>query len=146
MEPVQKSKVLRDQTEAARIWRLNLQLSTELLNEAAAEIEALGLEAKEFFVLDGIEARPYPAELARCLSMPKPSMTLYLKHLQGKGFLVRRIDSQDLRRHRLKLTASGRTTLTQARAVLSDHYGARLARLSGGERDEFARTLEKLTG
>ena len=134
-----------DRADAARIWRLNFQLSTEVLNEAASEIEALGLEAKEFFVLDGVEERPYPAELARYLSMPKPTMTLYLKNLQGKGFIVRAIDLQDLRRHRLELTASGRETVTQARAIFSGWYGERLGRLSRREQGEFAKLLEKLT-
>jgi DNA-binding MarR family transcriptional regulator len=131
--------------EAARIWRLNLQLSTELLKEAASGIEALGLEPKEFFVLDAVEERPYPAELARGLSMPKPTMTLYLRSLQAKGFLARGIDAQDLRRHRLELTAAGRETLTRARAILTSCYGERLVRLSSHEQSEFARLLQKLT-
>ncbi|MEO9337140.1 MarR family transcriptional regulator [Mesorhizobium sp. SB112] len=133
------------EADAARIFRLNLQLSTETLTAAVPEIEALGLEAKEFFVLDGLEERPYPAELARHLSIPKPTVTLYLKTLQGKGLMARAIDSNDLRRHRLELTEAGRETLTQARAILADRYGERLARLSRREQDEFAKLLEKLS-
>lgn len=133
-----------DEADAATIFRLNFRFSTEVLNEAAPEIEALGLEPKEFFVLDGVEERPYPAELARYLSMPKPTITLYLKNLQGKGFIVRAIDDQDLRRHRLELTESGRRTVTESRAVLSGRYAERLGRLSAGEQAEFATLLEKL--
>lgn len=51
-------------SEAERIFRLNLQLSTETLMAAAPEIEALGLEPKAFFVLDGIDLQPFPASLA----------------------------------------------------------------------------------
>src|SRR5690349_10055681 len=116
--------------DGARIFRLNLRLSTETLAAAAPEIEAVGLEPKEFFVLDGLEERPYPAELARHLSMPKPTVTLYLKNLQGRGLIVRAIDRQDMRRHRLELTELGRETVTSARAILSARYGERLARLS----------------
>ncbi len=130
--------------EAARIFRLNLQLSTETLIAAAPEIEALGLDAKEFFVLDGLEERAYPAELARHLSMPKPTITLYLKSLQGKGFIVRAIDARDLRRHRLDLTKLGYQTITQARASLASRYGERLSRLSRREQIEFAKLLEKI--
>jgi DNA-binding MarR family transcriptional regulator len=133
-----------NEADAARIFRLNFRFSTEVLNEAAPEIEASGLEPKEFFVLDGVEERPYPAELARYLSMPKPTITLYLKNLQGKGFIVRTIDEQDLRRHRLELTASGRRTVTKARAALSCRYAERLGRLSPSEQGEFAALLEKL--
>jgi DNA-binding MarR family transcriptional regulator len=132
--------------DVGRIFRLNLQLSTETLTAAAPEIEALGLEAKEFFVLDGLQDRPYPAELARHLSMPKPTVTLYLKNLEGKGLIARAIDSNDLRRHRLELTKTGRDTLTQARAILSRRYAERLARLNSREQAEFANLLEKLCG
>jgi DNA-binding MarR family transcriptional regulator len=134
-----------NEVDAARIFRLNLQLSTETLNAATPEIEALGLDAKEFFVLDGVEERPYPAELARHLSMPKPTITLYLKNLQRKGLIGRAIDPQDLRRHHLELTASGREVVTQARGILSGRYGKQLSRLSRSEQGEFAKLLEKLT-
>ncbi len=134
-----------DEADAARIFRLNLQLSTETLTAAAPEIEALGLEAKEFFVLDGLEERPYPAELARHLSMPKPTITLHLKNLQAKGFILRAIDPEDLRRHRLELTPLGGETVTAARATLSGRYGEKLARLNSRERNEFGRLLAKLT-
>ena len=130
--------------EATRIWRLNFQLSTGVLDEAAAEIEALGVEVKAFFVLDGVEEQPYPAQLANRLSIPRPTMTLYLKDLEAKGFLSRAIDPGDLRRHRLRLTDSGRTTVAKARAILSRCYGRRLDRLSGPERAAFSTLLEKL--
>lgn len=132
--------------DAARVFRLTLQLSTETLNGAASEIEALGMEVKAFFVLDGVEERPYPAELSRHLSIPRPTMTLYLKNLQARGFIVRAIDPQDLRRHRLELTASGRDVLARAREHLFGRYRDRLLRLSPEEQTEFARLLEKLVG
>src|SRR5258705_13897355 len=88
---------------AAIVWKLNLKLSKDLLIEAAAEIEALGIEPKEFFVLDAVTDQPYPAELSEHLSMPKPTTTLYLKNLEALGFLGRVIDRRDLRRHRLEL-------------------------------------------
>jgi DNA-binding MarR family transcriptional regulator len=132
------------EADAARTFRLNLQLSTETLAAAAPEIEALGLEAKEFFVLDALEERPYPAELARRLSMPKPTVTLYLKNLEARGLIVRAIDARDLRRHRLEMTALGLQTVAQARAILARRYGERLALLSAREQVEFAKLLEKL--
>lgn len=134
------------EADGARVFRLNLQLSTDTLTAAAPAIEALGLEAKEFFVLDGLDERPYPAELSRHLSIPKPTITLYLKNLQAKGLIGRVIDTHDLRRHRLKLTSSGRRVLDEARTVLSMHYSRRLMRLSKAEQVEFAKLLEKLTG
>lgn len=130
--------------DGTRIFRLNLQLSTETLTAAAPEIEALGLEPKEFFVLDGLEERPYPAELAKQLSMPKPTITAYLKGFEAQGLIGRAIDPKDLRRHRLELTEAGREKLVRARKILTDRYGEKLARLNRREQDEFAKLLEKL--
>lgn len=129
---------------AARIWRLTYQFSAEVLTEASPQIEALGLEPKEFFVLDGIEKRPFPAELARHLSMPKPTVTAYLKSLQAKAFIAREIDAQDLRRHRLVLTSTGQAVIAAARNALAAQYDIRLARLKKSDRADFERLLELL--
>jgi DNA-binding MarR family transcriptional regulator len=128
----------------AGLFRLNLRLSTETLTEAASALEALGLEAKEFFVLDGIEERPFPAELSRHLSIPKPTMSMYVKGLERKGLIGRAIDPGDLRRHRLALTPAGEDVLTKARMHLFERYGVRLARLSEREQVQFAKLLAKL--
>ncbi len=132
-------------TDAARAWRLNHRLSTGVIDEAASGIAALGLEVKEFFVLDGVEETPYPAELAKRLFIAKPTITMYLKSLEAKGFVRREIDPEDLRRHRLLVTPSGRSAVTRARAIISSMFGKRLARLNDSERDEFQRLLEKLS-
>lgn len=136
---------MTDLAVAAHVWKLNFLFSTEVLTEAASEIEALGVEPKEFFLLDGVPERPYPAELARQLSMAKPSVTLHLKNLQAKGFITRGIDPNDLRRHSLALTELGRETLEKARRIIALKYGERLSRLTPGERKDFAAMLEKLT-
>ncbi|MFK4808731.1 MarR family winged helix-turn-helix transcriptional regulator [Devosia sp. ZW T5_3] len=133
-----------DDASAARIWRLTYQFSAEVLTEAAIQLEALGLEPKEFFVLDGIDERPFPAELARYLSMPKPTVTAYLKSLQAKEFIAREIDAQDLRRHRLVLTPAGQIAITAARKALAARYDVRLARLKKSDRADFERLLERL--
>lgn len=135
-----------DEARAARVWRLTFQFSAEILAEAATEMEALGLEPKEFFVLDGIEARPFPAELARHLSMPKPTVTAYVKSLEAKAFIHREIDAKDLRRHRLALTPAGLAALDRARKILAGRYASRLQRFNSRERAEFEVLLGKLVG
>jgi hypothetical protein len=45
---------MSERGDGARIWGLNFRLSTVVLGEAAAGIEALGIETKEFFVLAGM--------------------------------------------------------------------------------------------
>lgn len=131
--------------DAATIFSLSTRLSVDLLAEATPAIEALGLEPKAFFVLNAIEEQPYPAELAQLLSMPRPTITTYLKALEARRLIRRELESSDLRRHRLALTAAGRKTLSAARDILAARYDARLGRLTSSEKATFATLLEKLT-
>lgn len=136
--------MLTSRTSAIGMWGLYYRLLTGVVKESATDVGDLGIDIKEFFVLDDVEQCPYPAELAKRLSIPKATMTGYLKSLEAKGFVRREIDPEDLRRHRLTLTAAGSATVTGARAVLSDRFGKRLARLDGAERGELQGLLEKL--
>jgi len=131
-------------TEVGRIWSLNYRLLMSVITSVASDITELGLETKELFVLAEVEAHPHPAKLAGVLSMPKPTVTMYVKRLEAAGFLRREIDGADLRRHRLMLTPDGRKTMARGLALLSKAFGARLARLSSVQRSELATLLEKL--
>ena len=102
-----------------------------VISSVEADIAALGLESKELFLLAEIDEHPYPAELAATLSMPKATVTLYLKRLEAAGFVRREIDPADLRRHRLLLTPAGRQATKDGLAFLSDAFGKRLERLTG---------------
>jgi DNA-binding MarR family transcriptional regulator len=130
--------------DAGKIWSLNYQLLMSVMASVAPEITELGLEAKELFVLTEVETHPHPAELAGVLSMPKPTITIYVKRLEAAGFLRREIDGKDLRRHRLFLTPEGRKTMARGQALLSKAFGARLARLNTVQQSELATLLEKL--
>ena len=94
--------------DAAKIWSLNYRVLLSVISCAEADISALGLDSKELFLLAEIDEHPYPAELAATLSMPKATVTVYLKRLEAAGFVRREIDPADLRRHRLLLTPAGR--------------------------------------
>ncbi|MCX6471923.1 MAG: MarR family winged helix-turn-helix transcriptional regulator [Corynebacteriales bacterium] len=131
-------------SNAARIWSLNHQVLTRVMNECAPDIEAVGLEAKEFFVLGEIDDCRYPAELALRLALPKPSVTVYLRNLEAKGFVRREIDPGDLRRHRLVVTPSGIDTLEKALNILSARFDEWLVRLDTSEQVELQRLLAKL--
>jgi DNA-binding MarR family transcriptional regulator len=116
-----------------------------VITSVAPEITELGLEVKELFVLAEMDAHPHPAELAGVLSMPKPTVTMYVKRLEAAGFVRREIDGADLRRHRLILTPEGRKTMARGLALLSNAFGARLARLNSTQQSELATLLEKLS-
>jgi DNA-binding MarR family transcriptional regulator len=131
--------------DVGKIWSLNYQLLMSVITSVAPDITELGLETKELFVLAEVDMHPHPAELAGVLSMPKPTVTMYVKRLQAAGFLRREIDGADLRRHRLILTPEGRKTMARGLALLSKAFGVRLARLSSAQQSELAALLGKLS-
>lgn len=130
--------------EAAKIWSLNYRLLLSVMSSAEAAISALGLESKELFLLAEVDDHPYPAELATALSMPKATVTLYLKRLEAAGFVRREIDPADLRRHRLLLTPDGRKVAAAGQAVVSEEFNKRLGRLTAAQQNDLKDMLEKI--
>jgi DNA-binding MarR family transcriptional regulator len=131
--------------DAVQLWSLNYRLLMSVITGVTPDIAALGIETKELFVLAEIDEHPHPAELAQRLCMPKPSVTVYLKHLEAAGFVRREIDPEDLRRHRLLVTPAGRRIMTRGLTLLSEAFGARLVRLSAAEQAELGALLEKMS-
>jgi len=131
--------------DPAKLWSLSYRLLMSVISHVSADVTSLGVETKELFVLAALEEHPYPAELAATLSMPKPTVTVYVKRLEAAGFLSREIDAKDLRRHRLRLTPAGRKVMHQGLALVSDAFGARLGRLSAAQQEELRVLLEKMS-
>ncbi|MDI1442616.1 MarR family transcriptional regulator [Polyangium sp. 6x1] len=123
------------------LWTLNFEMTMGVMAEVEPEVRELGLEMKEFFLLGKLDDHPYPADLARALITPKPTITFMVKRLEAAGFVKRQTEADDLRRFRLTLTPSGRKTMEATRAILDEAFGRRLARLSAGERAELLRIL-----
>lgn len=126
------------------LWTQNFELSMTVMAEVEPEVRELGLEMKEFFLLGKLDEHPHPADLARALITPKPSITFMVKRLEAAGFVERRTEAADLRRFRLTLTRSGRKAMEAARAILDEAFARRLARLSPAERAELSRLLGRL--
>lgn len=131
--------------DAAKLWSLDYRLVSGVIVSVTPQLEALGLEVKELFILAAIDGHPHPAALADTLCMPKPTVTVYLKKLVAANLVRREIDAGDLRRHRLDLTAAGRKVTARGLALLSEAFGVRLARLTAAEQAQFAALLEKLS-
>jgi DNA-binding MarR family transcriptional regulator len=130
--------------DAAKIWSLNYRVLLSVIASVETDITALGVDSKELFLLAEIDDHPYPAELAATLSMPKATVTLYLKRLEAAGFVSREIDPADLRRHRLQLTPAGRRATNDGLALLSDAFGKRLERLTRVQQRELKDLLEQI--
>jgi len=123
------------------LWTLHFEMTMGVMAEVEPEVRAQGIEMKEFFLLGKLDDHPYPADLARALLTPKPTITFMVKRLEAAGFVKRQTEADDLRRFRLTLTPSGRKAMEAARTILDEAFGRRLARLATGERAELTRIL-----
>jgi DNA-binding MarR family transcriptional regulator len=127
------------------LWTLNFRLTMAVLVEVAPRVRALKLEMKEFFLLSELDEHESPADLARVLMLPKPSVTFMVKRMEAAGYIKRELQPADLRRFRLTLTASGRKAMGRAREILDGAFARRLAQLTQAQRAELQRLLERMS-
>jgi len=126
------------------LWTLNLKVMTSLMADVAPRIRALRLEMKEFLLLSKLDEHPNPADLARALVTPKPSVTFMVKRMEAVGYVRRELQPDDLRRFRLTLTPSGRSAMERARRIFDEEFGRRLSRLTQAQRLELMRIFERM--
>jgi DNA-binding MarR family transcriptional regulator len=131
--------------DPAKTWGNVYRMVSTLIRDVAPEIGKLDLEVKELFLLAEIDEYPFPAEIADRCTMPKPTVTVYLKRLEAAGFVKREIDPGDLRRHKITLTPAGRKVVTKGLAMLSEAFGVRLNRLTSSEQASFLQIIEKMS-
>jgi DNA-binding MarR family transcriptional regulator len=126
----------------ANLW----QLIQSVLDDSEPALETLGLSPKAFFLLGTVEEHPFPAEIARKMHLPPPTVTYMVKQLEEKGFLERRAEPGDLRKFRLVQTVAGRKALDQGQEVLGLVLGQRLHRLDREEIVIFDQIVKRLAG
>jgi DNA-binding MarR family transcriptional regulator len=126
----------------ANLW----QLIQSVLDESEPDMEALGLSPKAFFLLAAVEECAFPAEIARRMHLPPPTVTYLIKQLEERGFLERRTEPGDLRKFRLVQTVAGRDALDRGQEVLGFVLGKRLKRLNRAEIVTFDEIVKRLAG
>ena len=124
----------------SHVW----QLTTSLMDEAAPALEALGVHPKALFLMAALEHHACPAQLARALTLPPPTVTYIVKALEAKGYVVRRPVPADLRKFRITLTPRGREALSMGRQKIAEAFAGRLGRLSPEEVAALDRSLARL--
>ncbi|HEX4457932.1 MAG TPA: MarR family transcriptional regulator [Polyangia bacterium] len=126
------------------LWTLNFQVMTSLMTVVGPRLRALKMEMKEFLLLTELDAHPNPADLARAMMTPKPTVTFLVKRMEAAGYIKREMQTDDLRRFHLTLTPSGRRAMEAAREIFDEEFGRRLARLTQAQRAELLRIFERL--
>ena len=130
-----------------RPWELllrNVNVLHSVLEKAEPELSLLELDAKRLFILCMVDANPFPADLARALSLPKPSMTFLMKKLEESGYLRRQGEKGDLRRYRLTITPAGIKARDKGAEAVNRIFGVSLNRLSAADQATLSRIIDQL--
>ena len=121
------------------------RLTKQMLRRTSAE--ALGMDLRLLMALSYVgdhDGAPQH-ELVDALCMDAKNVVLLLNELEDGGYLVRRRDSEDRRRHRVHITAAGRQALERASRTLDELEDEVLGALDADERavlwDLLARAL-----
>jgi len=130
-----------------RPWELllrNVNVLQSILEKAEPELSLLELDARRLFILCTVEANAFPADLARVLSLPKPSITFLIKKLEESGYLRRQGEKGDLRRYRLTITPAGIKARDKGAEAVNRIFGACLNRLSAADQATLSRIVDQL--
>ena len=130
-----------------RPWELllrNVNVLHSVLEKAEPELSLLELDTKRLFILCMVDANAFPADLARALSLPKPSMTFLVKKLEESGYLRRQGEKGDLRRYRLSITPAGIKARDKGAEAVNRIFGACLNSLSASDQATLSRIVDQL--
>ena len=122
------------------------RLGFAVRDRVADAFEDAGASAYHYAVLAVLEEgdRDTQATIADALAYDRSYLVGLLDELEERGFVERRRDPADRRRHLVKLTPAGKKTLTRLRAVHERVDDAFFAPLSAEERSAFHALLHRL--
>ncbi len=126
------------------ILLFNANVISSVLSEAEPGLAKLGLETKPFMVLASLEQYPHPAELAKALMLPNPTISFLVKKLESSKFLLRQAVEGDLRKFKLTLTKKGRDAVEKGTDIIDERFAQRLKVLSKKEIELYLELLSKL--
>jgi DNA-binding MarR family transcriptional regulator len=130
---------------AAEPGTLSLVLHLSKAIHRASSDELLGMRLRQLLVLGYLDRRA-PArqqDLCETLMLDANNCVLLLNELEEQGWVERRRDPKDRRRHVVDLTDEGRAALARARAAQDSLEDELLAGLDEDERDQLRGLLFK---
>jgi DNA-binding MarR family transcriptional regulator len=107
---------------------------TKLVYKQASE-DVLGIKLKAYMTLSNLRDGDLPQQdLCVAMHMDPNNCVIMLNHLEEHGWLERRRDPADRRRHIVCLTDAGRETLLRAEVAMESLEGEVLGALTAEER------------
>jgi MarR family transcriptional regulator, temperature-dependent positive regulator of motility len=105
----------------------------------------LGMRVKQYGTLCFVRDRGgvLQSDLAEALYMDANNLVLLLNDLEAHGWIERRRDPQDRRRHIVEVTTAGERAIEQAEHSMESIEEEVLSGLSGKERETLRRLLAK---
>jgi DNA-binding MarR family transcriptional regulator len=119
------------------------RLSKQVMRRSSPEL--LGIDLRLLMALSylGDHDGAPQQELVDALCMDAKNVVLLLNELEDRGQLVRRRDSEDRRRHRVYITASGQEALGRAYRALEEIEDEVLQSLNADERENLRNLLTR---
>ncbi|MEZ7197271.1 MarR family winged helix-turn-helix transcriptional regulator [Pseudodesulfovibrio karagichevae] len=125
-----------------------LALGSECLLQLDRVLAEHGLSHGRWIVLMLLRRREVwralPSELAREQGITRATMSGLIRGLEGQGLVSREPDERDKRQTVIALTEKGAALVERALPECLELMERTLSPLSGGEKDEFRRLIEKL--
>jgi DNA-binding MarR family transcriptional regulator len=109
----------------------------------------LGMPLMQFATLSSLRDRPQVSQQALCelMSVDANNLVLWLNDLESSGYVLRRRDPSDRRRHLVEITDAGLRALDRAERGIGSVEDDVLAALGPGDRRQLQRLLtEALEG
>lgn len=110
------------------------RLSKQIMRRSSPEM--LGIDLRHLMALSylGDHDGAPQQEFVDALCMDAKNVVLLLNELEESGYLIRRRDSEDRRRHRVQITAAGRKALAKALTAMDAVEDQVLQALDADER------------
>jgi DNA-binding MarR family transcriptional regulator len=112
---------------------------------AGASTEVLGMNLKQVYILSSLRDQGELPQITLCDMMHTTQNTVvtWLNELEDAGFVARKRDPDDRRKHNVALTTEGTAALERAESELRRLEDETLGKLSADERGQLRKLLAK---